>query len=230
MIEKISAIVLQTRKFGDSSKIAVLFSKEHGKISVLAKGAFNPKSKFAGSLQVSNQIDAQVYIKTNKELHTLSACEISQNRFNVQKDNTKLGLFLVSSEFISRTLREGEINTRLFKNFEYLLDSLNKNSDIYYQSLKFIFDLIDEIGFAFPKQKISPSHRYFSYSKGAFFDRGEKENYFDEEVAVKFMNMICKNKVEINATDYLKITNALIIYLSRHLDINLKINSLYLVE
>ena len=40
--------VLHCRSFGDTSLIVDLFSKNQGKISVLAKGAKKPRSKYFG--------------------------------------------------------------------------------------------------------------------------------------------------------------------------------------
>ena len=41
-----SCYLLHSRSFGDTSIIAEMFTKSSGKISVIAKGAKNPKSKF----------------------------------------------------------------------------------------------------------------------------------------------------------------------------------------
>ena len=42
--------LLHARSFGDTSIIADVFSESSGKISIMAKGAKNPKSKFFGHL------------------------------------------------------------------------------------------------------------------------------------------------------------------------------------
>ncbi len=42
--------VLHTRPFSDTSLIADIFSLNHGRMSVLAKGAKKPKSKYFGHL------------------------------------------------------------------------------------------------------------------------------------------------------------------------------------
>ena len=45
-----SCFLLHARSFGDTSIIADVFSESSGKISIMAKGAKNPKSKFFGHL------------------------------------------------------------------------------------------------------------------------------------------------------------------------------------
>jgi DNA repair protein RecO (recombination protein O) len=57
MIAETKAIVLHTRKFSDTSKIATLFTSDFGKISVIAKGAAKPKSKFGSSLDPLSYIN-----------------------------------------------------------------------------------------------------------------------------------------------------------------------------
>ena len=52
MIVKTEAIVLRGRKQGDTSKLATLYTRDFGKIDVIAKGAREQKSKFGGALEM----------------------------------------------------------------------------------------------------------------------------------------------------------------------------------
>ena len=44
------AVVLRNYKSGEADRVAVLWTREHGKIRVLAKGSRKPSSKLGGAL------------------------------------------------------------------------------------------------------------------------------------------------------------------------------------
>ena len=48
--EWLEGYILHVKDFSETSLIAEIFSKELGKVSLLAKGAKKPKSKFFGAL------------------------------------------------------------------------------------------------------------------------------------------------------------------------------------
>ncbi len=56
------AIVLHTFRYGETSKIARLLTRDHGPQSVIAKGAMNPKGKFGARLQSLSEGVASFYL------------------------------------------------------------------------------------------------------------------------------------------------------------------------
>ncbi|MEL7362835.1 MAG: recombination protein O N-terminal domain-containing protein, partial [Bacteroidota bacterium] len=46
MIVRTDAVVLRTLDYGETSQIVALFAREHGLLSVIAKGSRRPKSRF----------------------------------------------------------------------------------------------------------------------------------------------------------------------------------------
>ena len=65
-----SCYLLHSRSFGDTSIIAEMFTKSSGKISVIAKGAKNPKSKFFGYLLPF--ITLKIILTGKSEMKTLT--------------------------------------------------------------------------------------------------------------------------------------------------------------
>jgi DNA repair protein RecO (recombination protein O) len=76
MIVTTEAVVLRTMKYRDTSLIATLLTRSAGKISVLAKGARDRKSKLASALQPMNHVTAVYYHKESRELQLLSQCDV----------------------------------------------------------------------------------------------------------------------------------------------------------
>jgi len=75
-IEKMEAIVMRTFPFGDTSRIAHLFSVERGRVHVLAKGVRGPRGRFGAALEPFTRIGAVIYYKNGRELQFLSQAEI----------------------------------------------------------------------------------------------------------------------------------------------------------
>ena len=68
------AICLTVQKFSETSKIAVLYTRAWGRISVIAKGAFRPKSQFWGHLEPLSVSECVVYKKPKEQIYLLSSC------------------------------------------------------------------------------------------------------------------------------------------------------------
>lgn len=74
------AIVLATLRYGDTSKIVRLATRDLGIQSAIAKGAFRPKSRFGAALQVLSDGQAQLYMKEGRDLQTLGAFDLQRLR------------------------------------------------------------------------------------------------------------------------------------------------------
>lgn len=72
MIVRSDAIVLRSIDQGETSRIVSLFTLKHGRISVIAKGARRPKSKFGSTLQPTSYIQAVYYYRPQSDILTLS--------------------------------------------------------------------------------------------------------------------------------------------------------------
>jgi hypothetical protein len=68
------AICLTVQKFSETSKIAVLYTRAWGRVSVIAKGAFRPKSQFWGHLEPLSISECVVYKKPKEQIYLLSSC------------------------------------------------------------------------------------------------------------------------------------------------------------
>lgn len=65
------ALVLATIRYGETSKIARLATRDLGVQSVIAKGALRPRSRFGASLHVLSEGTATLHLSRSSDLHTL---------------------------------------------------------------------------------------------------------------------------------------------------------------
>ena len=71
------AIILGALRYGESSKIVRLATREHGVQSAIAKGALRPRSRFGASLQLLSEGTASYLAKENRELNILTAFDLT---------------------------------------------------------------------------------------------------------------------------------------------------------
>ena len=71
-IVKTRGIVLRSRRMGETSRMATLYTEDFGKLTVTAKGARRIKSKFGSALELMAEVQAVCYIRDTRNLQTLS--------------------------------------------------------------------------------------------------------------------------------------------------------------
>lgn len=96
------AIVLATWRYGETSKIVRLATREHGVQSVIAKGALRPRSRFGAALQVLSGGQAHYVQHEGRELHTLTAFDLVSLPFLLTRDVGRYATATVLSELMLR--------------------------------------------------------------------------------------------------------------------------------
>lgn len=71
------AVVLQTYRYSETSKIVRLATRDLGVQSGIAKGALRPKSRFGAGLEILSEGTAEIYHRDTRDLQTLSAFDVS---------------------------------------------------------------------------------------------------------------------------------------------------------
>ena len=78
------AVVLSVRDLGEADRLAVLFSREIGKISAAAYGARRPRSRFAGAVQSFAQVSLSLI--PGRTLDTIGQCEVKRSFRELRED------------------------------------------------------------------------------------------------------------------------------------------------
>ncbi|CAN5761785.1 hypothetical protein BH23GEM6_BH23GEM6_05730 [soil metagenome] len=97
------AVILQTFRYSDSSKILRLYSPEYGLRSVIAKGAQRPKSRFGALLEPFTEGEAQFYLREGRELHTLGGFDLLRSRQALGRDLTAFAAASLLAELVIRS-------------------------------------------------------------------------------------------------------------------------------
>ena len=107
------AIVLRHYELGEADKIIVLFTKERGKIRVVAKGVRKTKSTLAAGLEPFTYNHVLVY-QGNSDLGNLSQCEIESSFAELRDDFVKMSYASYAAELVNELTIDKDDNKLLF--------------------------------------------------------------------------------------------------------------------
>ena len=96
------AIVLSAMRYGETSKIVRLATRDAGIQSAIAKGALRPRSRFGAALQVLSAGTAQYLAKEHRELHVLTSFELTELHAGLAGQVERYAAALVLAELMLR--------------------------------------------------------------------------------------------------------------------------------
>lgn len=114
MLVTTEAIVLRSRKQGDTSKIVSLYSRDYGLVDVIAKGAREMKSKFGSALEPFNCAKVIFYKKEGRDLYLLSGAETALALRNLQSDLEHIEAATRVAELLLRSQNHEECHPELY--------------------------------------------------------------------------------------------------------------------
>ena len=109
------AFVLRSYKLAENDKIVVLYTKQLGKIRLVAKGARKLRNRFGAALEVFAHLSVMFHLKENRDLLVLDRAEILYSPFEKQtRLRTSYYLFYFA-ELINEFCPENEKSSAAFK-------------------------------------------------------------------------------------------------------------------
>ena len=93
------ALILSVRDMGEADRLAVVFSREHGKLSAAAYGARRPRSRLAGSVQSFSLVE--VSLMPGRNLETIGQCEVKWSFRELREDITLMTYAAFLTELVS---------------------------------------------------------------------------------------------------------------------------------
>ena len=207
--------LLHARSFGDTSIIADVFTESSGKVSIMAKGAKNPRSKFFGHLLPFSAL--RIIVTGKSEMKTLT--QIDSNFFSQSvKGPHDLYTYLYVNELMMRLLPKGLPNQELYDLYQNFVE-LARADDISELDLRaFELDLLDVLGYGInfdtdskENTKFKDSIIYSYMPEKGFHHAGNSEGFSANEIAA------IKNRA-LDGIDKLKLKQLLKVAINACLD------------
>lgn len=109
----VSAIVVGHTDYGDSDRIVRLLCPEHGRLSVLARGARGSRKRFAGAFDLGNRVELLIR-QGNGTLWHCDEATLLEGRVSLHTDLDRLSLLAYLCELAAALAREHHAEPRLF--------------------------------------------------------------------------------------------------------------------
>lgn len=139
------AIVLARKNFGEADRILSVYSKNFGRLTLIAKGTRRPKSRKRGHIEVFNRVNFQA--ATGKSLDIMTEVEIVDDFAEIRKSLKKISLAYYLSEVIGRITHEEEPNQELYETILATLEKLKTTKSLKKLRTDFVEKILVILGF-----------------------------------------------------------------------------------
>ena len=138
------AYVLHSRSFRETSLIVEAFTREHGRVAVVARGAKSARSRWRNILQPFRPL--LISWNQKSDLGTLTAADQVASPPALQGQSLYCGLYL--NELLMRLLHRGDPHAEVFERYRHVLSELASEAPP--QPLLRVFEkhLLEAIGYA----------------------------------------------------------------------------------
>jgi DNA repair protein RecO (recombination protein O) len=167
-----STVVLRHKDWGEADQLLTLYTREHGKVRAVAKGARKITSRKAGHLQPFTY--ATLQLAKGRDLLIVTQAETVNAFLAIGEDLMKTGYASYIVELLDRfTYEDDGGHPATFKLLVDTLERLEKESDAWTAVRYYEMRLLDHVGFR-PQllecvncaRAILPEDQYFSFSAG----------------------------------------------------------------
>jgi DNA repair protein RecO (recombination protein O) len=169
---RVEAVVIRHSNWGEADRLLTLFTREQGKLRVIAKGVRKIRSRKAGHLEPFTHITLQ--LAKSRDLPIITQVETIDPYLPLREDLTRTGYALYVLELLDRFTYEQEGgNLHLFRLLTETLGRLSGPGEIWAIVRYYEMRLLDFLGFrpqlfecANCRKPIQPVNQFFSPSAG----------------------------------------------------------------
>lgn len=140
-----ATIVLRRIDLGEKDRILTLFSRGHGKLSAVAKGARRPGSKLAGASEPFTY--GKMFLSTGRELDVLTQADIRESFPNVKQNIRSVAYGIYLLELVNSFTEDRQPNPDLFDTLLSAMYVLESGTDPEITARYFELHLLDILGY-----------------------------------------------------------------------------------
>lgn len=196
MLASTEGIVLHFIKYGESSVITTIYTREFGRQNYLINAARNKKSKNkAGLLQPLFMVDLVTYQKQSRDLQRVKELKLNLSYQNIPFDITKSTQAIFLAEMLYKTINEQESFPEMFdfikSTLQYfdLMEEGSSNFHIY-----FLFRLTEYLGFL-PDTSKTSFESWFDLRKGSIVHHEPSHPLFANKEITEYLFTLSTLKI-----------------------------------
>lgn len=167
-VEHAAAWVLHHRPFRDTSRILDIFSREHGRLSLVARGARAAKSRLKGILRPFTPLSMSWVSRS--DLGTLTGAELAESPLSLSGD-ALLSAYYVN-ELLLKLVHKHDPQPGIFDLYSEIIATLASASEVAPALRRFEMELLSMLGYELNLQHDADSHQelvvdqYYDYRPG----------------------------------------------------------------
>lgn len=138
-MEKTLGIIIKCKDYSETSQLIWLYTKDFGKLKVIAKGSRGNSKKFKNKLDLFNIIELIFYHSQHRDLHTLGECYVIEQFPSIRGDLDKFATATYFAELIDSCTGVEDKNLKIYSLFFDELTRLSSNNN--YNFCKCIFEI-----------------------------------------------------------------------------------------
>lgn len=145
MYLKTEGVIIARRNFGEADRLVTFYTKDHGKITIIAKGVRRPRSKKAGHIELGNW--CKIFVAHGKNLDLLTEVE-SKRSFGISEfEEEKANKIYHLLEIVDILTPINQRNLRVFSLLVSFLKKTSNGDDFNLISTSFKTKLLSTLGF-----------------------------------------------------------------------------------
>ena len=189
--------LLHQRPHGETSLIEDVFTKKNGKMSIIAKGAKKPKSKFFGYLTPFTKL--KITYTGRSELKTLTNIDRDFSESTNSLSKTSYSLLYIN-ELLIRLLPKDAVHEDLFLLYESFLLKIHSRKNIELTLRSFELDMLEMLGYGLDFENEIDKNQSIDVNKNYSFipERGFRESRSSNFSGKDIINIRLRNLSEVS--------------------------------
>ena len=189
--------LLHHRPHGETSLIVDVFTKKNGKMSIIAKGAKKPKSKFFGYLTPFTKL--KIIYTGRSELKTLTNIDRDFSESTNSLSKTSYSLLYIN-ELLIRLLPKDAVHEDLFQLYESFLVKIHSGENIELTLRSFELDMLEMLGYGLDFENEIDKNQSIDVNKNYSFipERGFRESKNSNYSGKDIINIRMRNLSEVS--------------------------------
>ncbi|MCY4171527.1 MAG: DNA repair protein RecO [Bacteroidetes bacterium] len=231
MLVRTEGIVLRSMPYRETSKLVTLYTRELGKITIIARGGQSLKNRFGSTLQLLSHVQAVIFSRPTRSIQVLSECSHITVYSDIREDLEKLTIGQRICEIVLKITEEGQRSFELFQLLINVLTALNDpKSNGLVLNLYFQIQFTQQLGFApaFSKksvEEIDTSGGYLILNDGTISNevKDEPSAVYASRGVLRAFSILCRAdfdvilKLKLTKKQYPELQNLINQFMSYHM-------------
>ncbi len=134
------SLVLKSYNLAEADRIVVFFTRDHGLVRGVAKGAKRLKSRFGSTLELFSTVNLAFFQKEDRELVSIQQIELLRSSFDVASDPGYLHTFSYVADLLTAFVPPHDPNETLYRMVKACVESPVKTA-IELTAIRLYFEL-----------------------------------------------------------------------------------------